>query len=213
MTLAFCITCYDQDIYYVPILLAELQKQTCAPDTIIVSSSGFANEAPISQKEIVINDTKVPIIKVNRPQRGLPGFAKNQAINICKENLIMIFDCDDEIHPQKIEFTKQIFLDHDCDAVLHDYNFNVGTPFVLYDKIDQISQITQKEPYCTNVVATGKVHHSHITVKTKIAQKILYDEFRGVGTGEDGLFCQQLLDYRYKIMYCGLPLVNYRIKQ
>lgn len=210
LTLSLCITCYHKDYNLLECRLKDLQQQTCSPDEIIISSSGLEQQSCAYVINYTINQKHIPFIYVNRENVGLPGFARNQGGRVSNCDLIMFCDIDDIIHPQKIEIVKHIFNNYNCDMVVHNYSMRQFDGFTEYLGILPAEKITQKELYCTNLLASGPIHHGHITIRTEILKYIKYNENRALG--EDGQFCQEVFDSKYNIYYSQHKLIHYNTK-
>lgn len=204
MKLTLCITCWSGDAHLLERCLHHFKQQLVAPDEIIVSSSDL-EESPCKIDSIIINGQIVPIIKINRKQRGLHGFPRNQGADNCDSDFIMFFDVDDIPHPQKIEAIKTILSDHG-DALVHNYVLDSPALFKGYTGFPT-SPIFGKDPKSTNLIATDAVHHGHLTIRPEIVRQIRYNEHRTLG--EDGEFCQAVFDAGYQMLYCPSKLVCY----
>ena len=205
MKLSLCITCWSGDAHLLDRCLQEFTKQTVAPDEIIISSSNL-NKSPCEISSIKIADKIVPIKKVNRAQRGLHGFPRNQGADNCSSDFIMFFDVDDIPHPDKIDTTLKIVSSNPtCDAFLHNYYLD-ATTFQQFSTIP-VEKIIQKDSQSTNLIASDGIHHGHLTIRPEIVRKIRYNENRTLG--EDGEFCQSVFDSGYTILYCPHKLLCY----
>ena len=109
MKLSFCITCYDGDYILLERLLLALQKQTVAPDELIVYSSGFDDEIFLKTEHIKIAGKNIEIKYINSLERTIQSIARNVCASFASGNIIIFFDVDDKPHYQKIEITKNLF--------------------------------------------------------------------------------------------------------
>lgn len=203
MKLSLCITCWSGDAHLLDRCLDNFKLQTMAPNEIIISSSNLM-ESPCKTTEMEVAGETVPIRTVNRKQRGLHGFPRNQGADNCNSDFIMFFDVDDIPHSQKIEATKYI-LEQTGDALVHSYYLDIPK-FSNYTSFS-FNKIHGKDPTSTNLLADGWIHHGHLTIRPEIVRQIRYNENRTLG--EDGEFCQAVFDAGYNFLYCPHKLVCY----
>lgn len=212
MKISFCITCYDKDYFLLDNLLTILQKQTVAPDELIVYSSGIGDVNIFKIKNIIINKTQVDIIYINNSQRTMQSIARNVCAGTASGDVIIFFDVDDIPHFQKIEITKNLFINHQIDFIVHNYSTNE-----LKENYIDISNSTLKQDLATNSSNTniyslsnnGNIHHAHIAVKKKCFNKVKFNESFEFYRKEDGKFCQDLLQNNFKGLYINEELVLY----
>ena len=154
MKLSFCITCYDGDYILLERLLLALQKQTVAPDELIVYSSGFDDEIFLKTEHIKIAGKNIEIKYINSLERTIQSIARNICASFASGNIIIFFDVDDIPHFQKIEITKNLFNQHDPDFIVHSYSVKgIDDSF-----IDQSKSIIKKDLVfspCNRVTPAG----------------------------------------------------------
>lgn len=208
MSLSLCITCCDLDFHLLDGLLIEFQKQTIAPNEIIISSSGISDESLDKYKSLEINERTTPIKVVNNPKRHFQSVARNLGAASSSFKYIMFFDVDDFPHPEKIELCMHNI--KGLDLLLHNYFPNHEHDSFSYSDVPILSDLLINSS-CTNlrVSPDRAIHHSHITVKRSIFNSIKYNESIDFYRKEDGKFCQDLVNSGYKGKYLNLPLVNY----
>lgn len=212
MTLSLCITFYDLDFHLLDDLLNLLKEQTLAPDEIILSSSGLSDELLKNYKTLNINNVDVSIASVNSEKRHLPGAARNLGALNSTSDYVMFLDVDDIPHPEKIKLTMEYI--EGFDFLLHNYFPNCDYNSFNYSNISVCTNLSC-EPECTNLIAIIPpspkklaIAHGPITVKRSIFNSIKQSE--SLNRGEDGRFCQNLVNYGYKGIFLHLPLINYR---
>lgn len=209
MSLSLCITCCDLDFHLLDGLLIEFQKQTIAPNEIIISSSGISDEFLNKYKNLKINEGTTPIKVVNNPKRHFQSVARNLGAANSASEYIMFFDVDDLPHPKKIQLCELYVKGYDF--LLHSYFPNAKYNSFTTEGLD-VSTNFSLNTTCTNlsIDMNSGIHHSHITVKKSVFNSISYDESPKFYRKEDGKFCQDLLSSGHKGIYLNLPLVNYR---
>ena len=215
--LSFCITSYYKDIHYLQSLLDKLINQKCAPHEIIIYCSGVRGiDIPSS---IVINNITVPMRTIIDQSPQLQTVARNICADAAHGNIVTFFDIDDIPHPQKIEATLKYIGDYDF--LVHSYKKDKNE----FDTID-VDNIKYNDkvranpnPITTNlqVLPERPIHHGHLTVKKSLFSNIRYDEnfyfTNSLGqkfcNGEDGKFCQDLVNSNYKGIFLDEPLIIY----
>lgn len=214
MSLTVCITCCNKDLKFLPLLLEKFKLQTEAPEYFIVSSSGL-NEQDIKNmpSSINIQNKDIAIKHINYDQKNMyAGYARNQGTWICDTDYIMMFDVDDIPHPRKIEFTYQAIKESNFDLFVHNYFNGWGDDFNFPEikNLGNLEQILEKENGNTNLKATGWIHHGHVTVRRSVFNKVQYNE--EMPRGQDGDFCQRVLDNKFNVIYSPHKLLFYRYK-
>ena len=215
--LSFCITSYYRDIHYVERVLNALSHQTAAPYEILIYCSGI-KDIQIS-KDITINSKIIPIKTIidNTPQ--LQTVARNTCAYHSKGDVVSFFDVDDIPHPQKIEIISAYI--NNYDFLVHSYKTDNNN----FSKIDlqKIKYYTNlyidKNPKSTNlkVVPDRPIHHGHISLKKNIFNTLTYDDDfyytkpngQKFCPGEDGRFCQSLINHNFKGIFIDEPLILY----
>jgi glycosyltransferase involved in cell wall biosynthesis len=212
MKLSFCITCYDGDYFLLDSLFDAIQKQTLAPDELIVYSSGFDSSLFFKTKSLQIAGKNIDIIYLNSQKRTIQSFARNACASFASGDIIVFFDVDDIPHFQKLEITKTLFDIHNPDFIVHSYS----TTNISDSHIDISKSLIRKDliidQSCTNIYSKSHesmIHHAHIAVKRKCFEKIKFNESFEFYRKEDGKFCQDLLINNFNGLYVDEKLVNY----
>jgi hypothetical protein len=216
ISIALCITCYDEDYQLLPNLLGLIQDyQTDSPDEIIIISSGINNlDIP---ETIKINNKEISITVCMVSKRIIQSKARNIGASITKSDYIIFFDVDDYPQKQKIQITKKIIKDTECDFFLHNY-YNSADDFSKIfstENLDniEIHKVKDINKSCTNIsVDDYPIHQAHICVKRSIFSKLKFNESWEFYRTEDGKFCQDLVTNGYQGIYCPIKLVQYTSK-
>ena len=212
MNLSFCITCYDGDYTLLDRLFINLQKQSVAPDELIVYSSGIDDELYFKTEYLEIAGKKIAIKYVNSLQRTIQSIARNICAHFASGDVVLFFDVDDLAHFQKIEITKKLFNTHNPDFIVHSYS-TINTE----DRAIDLSKSIIKKDLVFNSSNTNiysksydsMVHHAHIAVKRKCFEKVKFNESYEFYRKEDGKFCQDLLINNFEGLYIDEKLVFY----
>ena len=212
MKLSFCITCYDGDYFLLDKLFSALEKQTQAPDELIVYSSGFDDELYFKTEHLEISGKKIDIKYINSLERTIQSIARNICASFASGDIVVFFDIDDIPHFQKIEITKKLFDTNDSDFIVHAYS----TTGIEDAPIDLSKSLIKRDlvinPLNTNIHSESyesMVHHAHIAVKRKCFEKVKFNESFDFYRKEDGKFCQDLLLNNFNGLYIDEKLVFY----
>lgn len=196
MKIGVAIPCYIGHIERLYDLLESIEMQTIIPDKVVVcssSTSSFNNNKQYSfQLEILITEDKQNASK-NR----------NMAVSKLNDmNFITFIDADDIMHPQRIEILLKCFQEYDSDIILHNYlESTKGTFESFLGKKQEIKIrtntliqswsgcITQINEYSDRV---DKIHHSQVTIKKEIFEKVQFPEEPEFNRKEDCVFCYRV---------------------
>ena len=195
MKLGIAIPCYYGHLENLYFLLNSIQTQTILPDKVVVSTSStisFKNKEMYSfSLEIIVNE-------------GDKNAAKNRNIAASKltdMDYITFMDADDIMHPQRIEFLLEVIKKYDSDIILHNFydeselNVNIfDKNLILNVRTDTLIQslsgcITHRNGYNDSI---DKIHHSQVTVKTRIFELIKFPEEIEYNRKEDCVFCYRV---------------------
>jgi len=210
MKIGVAIPCYYGHISHLTDLLNSIEKQTCKPDKVIVSSSStkelFKTKQYSFPLEIIITE-------------GHKNAAQNRNIAANKLNdmdYITFMDADDIMHPQRIEILLKVFQETNCDIILHnflmnDYNFN------HIENIDyRINELIQCSSGCIRHIDFYKyqsqlIHHSQSSIKKYIFDIVKYPEEKEYYSREDCVFCYRVFSIpNIKNVYISNQLSIYK---
>lgn len=213
MKISFCIICYDRDAFFLPCILKELEKQTVAPDEILIVASGIKNKNYLSELGVNISDPKLTIHTLE--ERAMPNRARNMAAELATGEVVCISDVDDTPHPQKVELVKEIFKNKDVDALVHNYFLSRGkfSEINIQQAAENIEKVLEKEdPPSTNVRSEkrGDIAHGHLTGRKSVFKDVKGPE--DIKFGEDGKFCQSIVDSNHNFYYTSEKLIIYVTK-
>lgn len=185
MRIGVAIPCYIGHINQLQVLLDSIAAQTRLPDKVVVSCSSIAEMPPEFSKY----DFDLQIIC--DPSVKNPSQNRNVAARHLDTDVITFFDADDIMHPQRIEFIEQAFLDS-VDIVLHNFE-SEHSQFSLYDSCNiSYNALCQCASGCIRHIiwnAHDLIHHAQVSVKREIFEQVQFDEGpTGIGK-EDCVFC------------------------
>lgn len=216
-TLSFCITSYYRDIHHLERLFKFLSQQTNAPNEILLYCSGVMGIQV--HNNITICNKQIPIRTIIDRKPQLQTVARNKCADLASCDIVSFFDVDDIPHPQKIESI--LYHIKNYDFLVHSYKRDMSE-FIYFDvenmtKTDQIRKNPNPKSTNLQVIPERPITHGHLTVRKNIFSRLRYDEnFYFVNTfgqkvcsGEDGKFCQKLVDEGYTGIFLDEPLIIY----
>ena len=201
MRIGVAIPCYKYHIPQLKRCLDSIEAQTVKPDMVIVSCSS------VNPGDIPSHTYKYsfPLRIIGHKDRKNAAQNRNIAAASLDTDIISFFDCDDEMHPQRLEAIKEAFASNPAlDIVLHSYLVDEETkhPFKHHDKISMQPQCLARSPTgCAIYIHnwSERIHHSQVTVSSFVFSRIqfkenqIYDRQGSEGGKEDALFCGDVL--------------------
>jgi glycosyltransferase involved in cell wall biosynthesis len=193
MRIGVAIPCYKYHIPKLKRCLDSIETQTVKPDMVVVSCSSA------SQEDIPKYNYSYPLRILVHKERKNAGQNRNIAATALDTDIVSFFDCDDEMHPQRIEALKDAFEQHPgLDIVLHQYwmDDEVNQPFQHYAKFAVQSNCLLRSPTGCAVYKhnwSERIHHSQVTVSKFILSRIQFKEDPSNERREDALFCGDVL--------------------
>uniref|UniRef100_A0A6C0JZ84 Glycosyltransferase 2-like domain-containing protein n=1 Tax=viral metagenome TaxID=1070528 RepID=A0A6C0JZ84_9ZZZZ len=191
MRIGIAIPCFNKHISQLLTLLKTIEAQTRLPDAVSISCS--------STKAIEFPELKGYSFPI---QLSLFEGRKNTAENrnlafkrFADMDAISFFDADDLMHPQRLEFI-ELALNKGADIVLHNYTLNEVKQFELYETANIIYDQLAKAPSgCAilKIQTDAPIHHSQVTVRRPVLNRVQFNEERSYERREDSIFCGQVL--------------------
>ena len=196
MKIGVAVPCYIGHITRLYELLDSIECQTLLPNKVVVSCSStsefFLQKSYSFPLEIIIT-----LEKKNAAQNRNTAAAK-----LSDMNYISFIDADDVMHRQRIEFIANTIKDNNGDIILHNYfmqdiNCDIKS-MKLYDTLHmKVNTLTQCYSGCIRHVdfhnnTHNKIHHSQVTVKTSVMEKVIFPEEEIYKRREDCIFCHRV---------------------
>ena len=207
MTIGVAIPCYHGHISNLFTLLDSIQLQSVLPDKVVVScSSTSCDNNKIYSLALEKIDNKVysfplELIFIEEKKNA----AQNRNIAAAKMDdmdLITFIDADDIMHPQRIEILLLVIKNYNSDIILHNYynESEISTRY-NFEKIEYIivrenllvqswSGCITHSPGHNDLI--DKIHHSQVTVKKEIFEKVKFPEEIEYNRKEDSTFCYRV---------------------
>ena len=192
MRIGVAIPCYK---YHIPALkrcLDSIEQQTRKPDEVIVAcSSSIPTDIPTYSYSF-------PLRFIVRPERRNAAENRNTAAAELTTDIVTFFDCDDEMHPQRLEVLTDIFQQMKPDICLHSFLEREETqqPFAHIQTPRVIVNHLRRAPSGCAVLEghpSVRIHHSQATVSKFVLGRIQYKEDIGHERREDAVFCGDVL--------------------
>jgi hypothetical protein len=167
--------------------------QTVKPDMVVVSCSSSAPE------DIPTYKYSYPLRVITHKERKNAAQNRNIASAALDTDIVSFFDCDDEMHPQRIEALKKGFETHSgLDIILHQFliNHEVNQPFEFYPNFSTQFDCLSRSPTGCAVYKhnwSERIHHSQVTVSKFVLGRIQFKEDPSNERREDALFCGDVL--------------------
>jgi hypothetical protein len=213
--IGIAVPCYK---YHIPVLkrfLDSVETQTRKPDYVIVScSSSTEEDIPKDYTYSFPFQIILTEIRLNAAQNR--NLAADQLIKLgC--SYISFFDCDDVMHPQRIEGILEGFEKKSGDIILHNY---LKLPYELEEDFENYTEFILEKNTISYIKTTEylrqfskKIHAAHISVKKDIFQIIRFREGQVYEKGEDTNFVCDTIDYSNEnnlvVLYVVNPLSKY----
>ena len=202
MRIGVAIPCYKYHISILKRCLDSIEAQTRKPDEVVVSCSSCTDT------DIPSYSYSFPLRIITRPTRHNAAENRNYAAGHLTTDIISFFDCDDVMHPQRIELVLGCF---PCDIVLHAFVQKVEHT-KLYPSITRIRNILRQGYYCAVVGDDYSIlpRHAHVSVRRRVLDRVRYTETVEWERREDSYFCWQVLAIpEYKNVFIMDPLSSY----
>lgn len=209
MRIGVAIPCYK---YHLPVLkrcLDSLERQTQPPDEVVVVCSSTTSA------DIPVYNYRFPLRIIARPERRNAAENRNLAAAELTTELVTFFDCDDEMHPQRIQILVDTFHQTNPDICLHSFLEKEETkqPFAQIQSPHRTMNHLRRAPSGCAILdtnSTARIHHSQVTVSKFILSRIRFKEDIGHERREDAVFCGDVLDMPgCQSVYIADPLSKY----
>jgi glycosyltransferase involved in cell wall biosynthesis len=202
MKIGVAIPCYIGHIDPLFKLLDSIQNQTVIPDKVVVSSSSTKKtdlELNCYFEKVKQYTFFLEIITIEEKKNA----AQNRNIAASKLSdldYITFIDADDIMHPQRIEILLKVFQQHDSDIILHNFFIDVTFEKELFKKIEnneidiRCNSLRQNYSGCIEHIncAEEGIHHSQVSIKNKVFNKIQFPEEFEFNRKEDCIFCHRV---------------------
>jgi len=204
MKIGVAIPAYKGHIKELFNLLDSIQNQTKLPDKVIVSCSSTKD----SDFELNLYSEKMKLytflfeIIITEKKKNAAQNRNIAASKLSDMEYITFIDADDIMHPQRIEILLKVFQEHDSDIILHNFFIDVTFEKELFKKIEneklyiRSNSLRQHWSGCIEHIdyVNEGIHHSQVSVKNEIFNKIKFPEEIEFHRKEDCIFCHRVFD-------------------
>jgi hypothetical protein len=209
--LGIAVPCYK---YHIPMLkrfLDSVANQNRQPDFVVVSCSSSSPEDIPPYEYSFKLEILVHSNRLNASQNR--NIAADRLIEFGCE-YISFFDCDDEMHPQRIQAIQTAIQEYSADIILHNYvhlTVNLEDEFEKYESFIMdtnkvIVRFNEKEQPFFN----KNIHASQLCVKRDVFNDVRFCEDRTAERLEDTIFLIDILKLQnYNHVYILNPLSKY----
>lgn len=204
-TICVAIPCYKPHIPKLPRLLASIQAQTLLPNQVVISCSSMGtDEFPTLQPY------SFPIEVIVHSGRKNAAENRNCAAGRSVCDILTFMDCDDIMHPQRLEFIEKSL--RESDFVVHNYfvkdQLNVDWSFYDAPQIEK-NVLCMVQNSGIRHIHEKPVHASQCSLRACVFEKLKFDESCAMERREDSLFCNKVLDEGFVCAYVAQALGKY----
>ena len=217
MTLGLAIPATKNYIGYLEKLLENISTQTVLPDEVSISISEIEKYQPK-------NDYGLNLIITchSTPKNGAEN--RNIASEKLSTDIISFIDCDDLMHPQRIEYIKNSF-NEGIDALVHNFEMSHNRDWkkientledflnIKYNTCDLeknvIDSIVSESLFPNSKNKKYVYHNAHLSITNEINKKFKYDTNH---IFPDSLYNRTLVENGYKISFISNKLSYYDLK-
>jgi glycosyltransferase involved in cell wall biosynthesis len=188
-SLGVVIPCHKPYIPYLRECLDSIESQTVKPnEVVVVCSSSQSEDIPASYK-----DYSFPLTIVTREDERNQAQNRNQGADVIGTEFVSFFDADDIMHPQRLEIVRKFVTD--VDILLHAYQMETQSFPVVEVPTVTINQLIRSPTGCAVFVPNwnAPIHHSQVTVRAAVLDRIRFREEPDIKRREDSLFCGDIL--------------------
>ncbi len=214
MRIGVAIPCYKYHIDVLKRCLDSIEAQTRKPDQVVVScSSCQENELPRFSYSYPLTILTHPERKNAAENRNL---AAKELVGSC--DILSFFDCDDVMHPQRLQCIEEQFETHRCDIVLHNFWLDEEClkPFETYTQFKTEQNVLRKAPTGCAIVEGRwhlRIHHSQVSISSFVFGRVQFKEDPGNERREDSIFCGDVLSMPgVQSVYVHTPLSKYYLE-
>ena len=211
MNVGVAIPCYDKHVQFIPILLDNISKQTIKPTHVVISCSSY-------YKDYCMNFIYESIdITIKFTSKKLYAAAnRNIAASMLNTDIISFFDCDDMMHPRRIEAILQAFTLTTKDVFYHGFSYETSDhrldtfPDIDEFIIDKYKML--KDPKAVGLMVESHIDrptHGHVSLRKKVLDIVKFREEPSFYGMEDSVFGADLIAHNISIGHISNNLSRY----
>jgi glycosyltransferase involved in cell wall biosynthesis len=213
MSVGVAIPTYVKHAVFLQSLLENITSSTIPPDRISVSCSSVQIN---KQVEFTVNS--VPVVARYTTATLNPSENRNIAASMLDTEFISFIDGDDLMHPQRLEYVKEVFLNNpSVGAVYHAYEVTPladrNLSLLTHDAPDLSPNSIVQNPGGLGVVVQNEpatlLHHAHVTVRASVFSNVKFDESPRYKYLEDSIYASSLVSNQVGLAYLRNKLTRY----
>lgn len=213
MRIGVAIPTYVKHVGLLQSLLDNIASSTIKPHAIAVSCSSVQ-----INKQVQFTVNSVPVVIRYTTATLNPSENRNRAASMLDTDLISFIDGDDLMHPQRLEYVRNVFLNNPIvGAVYHSYDYvplaqrdlpllTHGAPDITPNRLLQIPDgngiVVDNEP-------SSPIHYAHVTVRSSVFRSMKFDESPRHKYREDSLYASTLVSNQIVLAYLRNRLSRY----
>ena len=211
MNVGVAIPCYDKHIKFIPILLDNISKQTIKPTHIVISCSSYYKDYCMN----FIYEAMDVTIKFTSKQLYAAA-NRNIAASMLNTDIISFFDCDDMMHPCRIQAITEAFTLTNKDVFYHGFSYETSDhrldtfPHISEFIVDKYKML--KDPNAVGLMVESHIDrptHGHVSVRKKVLDIVKFREEPEFCYKEDSVFGADLLAHNISIGHISNNLSRY----
>jgi len=206
-SLGAVIPCHKPYIPYLRECLDSIEGQTIKPSAVVVVCSSSKDEdIPESYKTY-----SFPLRFITREDERNQAQNRNQGASVIGTDFITFFDADDVMHPQRIELIQRYI--SNSDILLHGYKIDEKVFPVIHSPVVYTNELMKAPTGCAIFKPNwnAPIHHSQVTVRATIMNRVKFREEPEIKRREDSLFCGDILGLGVQNTYIAESLSWYRL--
>lgn len=194
MRLGVVIPCTKKQLPLLSRCFDSIENQSIKPDSVIVSCSST------SSLDLPEYNYSFPIKIITTLEKKNVAENRNIAALNLDTDIISFFSCEDIMHPQRLEFIYESFINYQSDIVLHSYIEHKGgnlnqTMFSIYQSPNShVNTLSRSSSGCATVIGNHRIHHSHVSVTRFIMSRYKFREDPSNECRDNAIFCGDVLD-------------------
>ena len=195
------VPCCHKHVRLLPELLSYLDRQSRAPDEVIISLSGC--DVPSLPPGVCVLHSAMPCTA---------GQNRNRGSDAAVGDLIIYQDADDVPHPQRIEIITNLFETYEVEHLMHGYIYTRDSrgPNSFPDETlpASLKEIAARCAYRPEPAPSTLVTNGEVAIARTVFRAVRWPE--DAGAGEDLQFNRMVYARFKQTVTLELPLVIYR---
>ena len=213
MKISVCIPCHVNNVECVEDILNDLSGQTVKPDEVIVFVKPVPPDFELPGEQVALmSSNDINLVLLTSENQSTMGEAKNRCSEKASGDILCFMDCDDRVHPQKIECVHRFFDSEGNDSVfLHSYTRNDIDHFHDDLLAKQGYELVFSSGGITKVESGAPIHFAHSSMPRKIVERFPFDESGASFRKDDLLQIEAIISGGLEAWFLNKHLVSYTV--